>query len=1370
MALSAGSIEIKLFADIARLQKDMNKANKTVDAAMNNIDKSVRRAKQAFVGLSSSFAATQVIKLADDYKRFDSQLKLATETADKYAKAYENVVRISKESMSDIGTVGTLYARLTQNLREFGTTQQEISDITEAVSLSLRVSNATVQETNSVMLQLSQSFGSGRINGQEFLAVSEGAPIIMRQLAKSLNVSYGALKDLSAQGQLTSEVLKNALTDPAYLEGLRKQVKEVGTVSSAMTVFTNNLKQFIGESDKATGATTIIAESIKLLGENLNTLANIGIVALIVATGKWVAGIYASIKASQLRQAELIKETVLIERKAAAEAKGAAVSAAAIASKRPVYAKHLGQLNEQVIVMAEVDKRSTIAAKSTRMLGSALMFLGGPIGAIITLLGSLAFAFIDFGKKSQGELGEILRITKELNSELEKTPEKIMQKTASSLDQLAAVRDDLERQLKAARRGSIDFSTGQILIDEQEVKRLEGLLDASLVRYQELIAARVDGERQVKKAVDEAATAEQFLRDEKIKFMSEEIAAQEKIIESARKANISEKDRARIIADAQKAINDLTGATDRLKEAEKLRKDQMESYYKSVNDMIVSELELRGQIAKESENYAAEMQGAQADILIGLYEQAEALQVEINNYGKLESAIEATALARAMERKEVLAGLGLSTAEIEKEIEARKRLVDLSMAKERLDAEKKAAEETQKAWERAEEEKRKEFEKTVDNIDRIFAEGFANMLNGGEGSWKSFTQSLITTFKTTVINEIYKLLLKPFVVNIIASVAGITGSGVAQGAVEGLTGAGGGTGILGTISEGVRALNSNVVGSIQNLGVFISDGMGGIRDTIGGFLGENAQILGNAAAFIPAVTSLIGGDLKSAAFQGAGAAIGTFFGGPVGGAIGSFIGGAVGGLFGGGGEKYKRVLQEQQSSLRNGIFTTSSVKQVRTNDEVANAFAGVSEEISRIVSGLMGTFGLGTDVDARFKGRIRRTSGDFATTLELAFDNVAVSLQKRFGVKGDFAKGFEKMVEYIYGEGFKKIIDASKLPAYVKELFAGITGQENVTRLVAGLDGLNRAAEGLNERFGITVEQTTQVARSLGLSGEALMQFIEEFGAVGASFNSVGKTILDIKDALQSSFGAELPATLKEFDAALKGIDKTTQAGIDAFAQLLTLRPQFEEFTVAVDALKSGVRTSIYSMVSDNEKLLMQRADMQKIFDEYGYDVPGSVAELVNLGKNIDFTTEAGLNLAAVFPNLVSVFMETQKTVDGLIGSMSALDARNFSTLVDYQRARSYMAGGISLSQLPAYANGTDYVPNTGLALVHQGERIIPADENARNTSAANSELVTEVRMLRAENETMKEYLRKLEITAKNTETILRRVSLDGNSIQVTNV
>jgi hypothetical protein len=58
---------------------------------------------------------------------------------------------------------------------------------------------------------------------------------------------------------------------------------------------------------------------------------------------------------------------------------------------------------------------------------------------------------------------------------------------------------------------------------------------------------------------------------------------------------------------------------------------------------------------------------------------------------------------------------------------------------------------------------------------------------------------------------------------------------------------------------------------------------------------------------------------------------------------------------------------------------------------------------------------------------------------------------------------------------------------------------------------------------------------------------------------------------------------------------------------------------------------------------------------------------------------------------------------------------------------------------LPAFAKGTNYVPDDMYAQIHKGERIIPAADNARlfqslsDRNATNSVLVAEIRNLRQE-------------------------------------
>ena len=49
------------------------------------------------------------------------------------------------------------------------------------------------------MLQLSQALGSGRLNGDEFVRISESMPGLLGIIAAEMNVNVGALKKLGSK-------------------------------------------------------------------------------------------------------------------------------------------------------------------------------------------------------------------------------------------------------------------------------------------------------------------------------------------------------------------------------------------------------------------------------------------------------------------------------------------------------------------------------------------------------------------------------------------------------------------------------------------------------------------------------------------------------------------------------------------------------------------------------------------------------------------------------------------------------------------------------------------------------------------------------------------------------------------------------------------------------------------------------------------------------------------------------------------------------------------------------------------------------------------------------------------------------------------
>jgi len=359
MATDVGALQIKIFAGISQLQSDMDKANRVVGQFASKTEATLGRVNSAFKGLAAGVTLTAVKRMADEYAKFDTQLKLATKSTSEYAKAYQSVVNIAKASQSDIGAIGNLYARITRNSRSAGTSQADVAKITETVSLALRVSNASAQETSSTMLQLSQAFGSGALMGQEFMAVAEGAPMLLEQLAKSMNVPYESLRKLREEGKLTSAQMLKAFTDPAFLESLRTQAQEIRTIGAAQTYFINQLKLFIGENDKAVGASRALANIIKFAADQFEYLASIAVAYAIKQLVNYGKARMASMAQEQMAARQMVANIAL--QKQADDAKTAALIAN---MEKEMSMNKLRLLNSQAVIKSKMDELNAIIAVS----------------------------------------------------------------------------------------------------------------------------------------------------------------------------------------------------------------------------------------------------------------------------------------------------------------------------------------------------------------------------------------------------------------------------------------------------------------------------------------------------------------------------------------------------------------------------------------------------------------------------------------------------------------------------------------------------------------------------------------------------------------------------------------------------------------------------------------------------------------------------------------------------------------------------------------------------------------------------------------------------------------------------------------------
>jgi tape measure domain-containing protein len=1123
--LKSGTRELDSFG------KSADAASRKADGLTNSSQKLSKESGAASLSLGRMAGALAAVasvaslgRTLDEYTKFTAQLKLATRSQSEYNTALSDVNRIAKTAQASLASIGTLYARLNNALRETGASQAQVGKITETVGLALKVSGATANEAASAMLQLSQAFGSGVLRGEEFNAVNEAAPALMRALAESIGVPIGALRELATNGQLTSDVLSKAFGDETLLNKFREQAKEINTISGAWQGFKNKFITYIGEMDKAVGASKYLAKLLNFSGELLFPQAR-------------------TLNAKDQEAADK-KELEFLSKKGA-----------------------LG--------LRENARLEKLAALRQRM-GVTGNQLGG--SRAITDTGSYAPNFT-------------------ANVEAENI-------------------DEIHRQQEEALRIRND-------------------------------AARKHADERRK------------INDEALQDIQDEINFEQEIKQAGNDADIK-----------------------RLKDLAELEKKEYERKLKQV----------------------------------------ELLQDQANKNFK----------------------------------------------------------EAQDAYLDAEREKLKEFEKTVDGIDQVFREGFANMVNGGKSSWKSFTKSLMTTFKTTVADQIYKMLAQPFVVKLVGSVLGIGASGGASAAgglinniasVGGTGAAGGGIGGLGDLFSMGKSLFGNggfqgaLVGSIENLGTIFSNGMGGLSDSIGGFLGANAGMIADVLPFAGAALQLLQGNTKGAAFTAIGAAVGSFI--PViGTALGGLIGSFVGSLFGG--KDYKRfgttvsgvkVGQEEYAKTGEGKIYDRKIA------GIADPLNNLNEAFSNTLSTLFKSFDIestiGTTSGMFQRGKSKKSGGIFGASV----DGVGIGDMKVQIKKGTLEQVYNALVDMVMGEGLVRAIQASKLSSSIKSLFDGFTDKTQVTALIQATMNLNGAQAELASRFGITVDQSAQAAKSTGLVGQALIDYVNKLTASAMAFATVGDQLIKFRTSLENVYGGGLPDTLKAYDAALKGIDKTTQEGIDTFVELFGIRDQFVQFRQAIDGLKGNVRGALFGMVSDAEKQQMLNEDLAKLFGDLGRDVPGSIQELIALGKSIDYTTAEGLNLASVFPSLVQAFNQTQSAVESLLNTMR--DSSKFATSFEFNRYTG-VAGNYGTSFANNYVDnmasfdvGTSFVPKDGVAMIHKGEAVLTAGQNSSITQDS-ANMVAELRALRVDNQNMRRELQSIAISSMKTEKSLDRLQKDG--------
>ena len=258
-----------------------------LNAATKELSSTLGRLKGIVAGAFAGIGIRSLLSTADTMQSLNSQVRLVTNSVEQFNAVQERLGKIANNQYADIEALTTLYTRSQRALSQLGKSQNEVLQFTENVSMAMRVGGVSAQEQAAALLQLSQALGSGVLRGDEFNSIAEQAPILLRLVSEEMGVTQGALRELAADGKITSEIVYNAVANAT--ESLTEMAAQMPvTVSQALTVLRSNYKRFVGNFiNSTTGLSSIVAGAIGVIAQNFDTLSTI----LLAGAAVW--GYYA---------------------------------------------------------------------------------------------------------------------------------------------------------------------------------------------------------------------------------------------------------------------------------------------------------------------------------------------------------------------------------------------------------------------------------------------------------------------------------------------------------------------------------------------------------------------------------------------------------------------------------------------------------------------------------------------------------------------------------------------------------------------------------------------------------------------------------------------------------------------------------------------------------------------------------------------------------------------------------------------------------------------------------------------------------------------------------------------------------------------
>lgn len=229
----------------------------------------IAAATAGFAALNAALGG--IPRAGDEATAAMARLNAALGSESRARTIFQDLTAISRQTGVPVQDTAATFQRFAIAAKDIGTTNQQVTELVAGIQKFGIVSGASMASVTAATVQLGQALASGKLQGDELRSILENMPDLAQALAKEMGKSIGALRDMGAEGKLTSDVVMPALL--RAVQGVDAAFANMPvTMARAQQQFDVSAQSFLAHIDQAVGASQKLAGIIEFVAGTMDRI------------------------------------------------------------------------------------------------------------------------------------------------------------------------------------------------------------------------------------------------------------------------------------------------------------------------------------------------------------------------------------------------------------------------------------------------------------------------------------------------------------------------------------------------------------------------------------------------------------------------------------------------------------------------------------------------------------------------------------------------------------------------------------------------------------------------------------------------------------------------------------------------------------------------------------------------------------------------------------------------------------------------------------------------------------------------------------------------------------------------------------------